>query len=99
MEVRQTGVFRGWLADLRDRRARDRILARIDRLGHGNSGAARAVGGGVSELRIDHGPGYRVYFTRIGTLVVVLLCGGDKATQGRDIETARSMAAELRQCR
>ena len=94
-EVRQTGTFVAWFRGLRDRQARARIMVRIDRLALGNPGDARPVGEGVSEPRIDYGPGYRVYFVRRGTEVVILLAGGDKRTQSQDIrialETARSL--------
>ena len=83
------------LDDLRDLRARARIQARIERLAMGNPGDVRPVGEGVSELRIDHGPGYRVYFTRRGQELVVLLAGGDKSTQSEDIRTALHLARNL----
>lgn len=92
--VFKTTRFDLWLLSLRDRRAVPRIAARIDRLASGNLGDVKPVGGGVSEMRIDYGPGYRVYFMRRGEVVVVLLCGGDKATQKRDIEQARALAAD-----
>jgi putative addiction module killer protein len=95
IEVRQTFEFSKWLSRIRDARARARIVARIDRLAHGNAGDVRPVGTGVSEMRIDYGPGYRVYFVQRGPLVVVLLCGGDKASQSRDIAMAKSLAAEI----
>lgn len=95
IEIRQTEAYRDWFAHLRDIRARARIDARIRRLSLGNPGDAKAVGGGVSELRIDYGPGYRVYFTRRGNVVVILLCGGDKQTQSRDIARARALADEV----
>ena len=80
-DVRQTESFARWLTRLRDRRARARILARIDRLAIGNPGDVKPVGGGISEMRIDYGPGYRVYFIERGTALVILLAGGDKRTQ------------------
>jgi putative addiction module killer protein len=95
VEVRQTERFRNWFADLRDRVARARILARIDRLAIGNVGDVKPVGAGVSELRIDHGPGYRVYFVHRGAALIILLGGGDKSTQDRDIRAARALAADL----
>ena len=95
IEIRQSEAYRDWFADLRDLRARARIDARIRRLSLGNPGDAKAVGGGVSELRTDYGPGYRVYFTRRGDVVVILLCGGDKQTQRRDIARARALADEV----
>ena len=85
IEVRETPLFTRWLASLKDQRATLHIVRRIARVAAGNFGDARSVGGAVSELRIDHGPGYRVYFTRRGSVLVVLLCGGDKRTQSRDI--------------
>ena len=95
IEVRQTAVFRAWVTGLRDLKARARIAVRIDRLAKGNPGDVQSVGGGVSELRIDYGPGYRLYFTRQGALLVILLCGGDKSSQDRDIRTAKALAKEL----
>lgn len=95
VEVRQTGIFSAWLAGLRDRRTRDRILARIDRLSIGNPGNVKPVGEGVSEMRIDYGPGYRLYFVQRGKTVVILLCGGDKSTQAADIKRAIQMAQEV----
>jgi len=95
LEIIQTEEFRDWLGSLRDMVARARIARRIDRLRAGNSGDVKPVGSGVSEMRIDHGPGYRVYFVQRGPVVVVLLCGGDKRTQDRDIKHAIEMAAEL----
>jgi putative addiction module killer protein len=95
VDVRQTEEFARWFESLRDRRARARINARIRRLSLGNPGDVRPVGEGVSELRIDYGPGYRVYFVRRGQALVVLLAGGDKDTQNRDIKTALRLAREL----
>lgn len=95
LEVRQTEEFERWFGKLRDRRARGRILARIRRLQLGNPGDVRPVGEGVSELRIPHGPGYRVYFAQRGTALVVLLAGGDKRTQRRDIARAHQLARGL----
>ncbi len=95
IQVRQTETFRTWLADLRDRRAVARIAARIDRLKLGNPGDVKSVGDGVSELRIDYGPGYRLYYKRVGQEIVLLLCGGDKSTQDRDIERAKALATDL----
>jgi len=94
IEVRQTAVFTKWLSGLRDRVARARIAVRIDRLALGNPGDVKPAGAGVSEMRIDHGPGYRVYFARRGKIVVLLLSGGDKKSQARDIAAAKAMAAE-----
>ena len=95
VEVRQTEVFSKWLRELRDRQARVRIQTRIDRLQLGLAGDAKPVGEGVSELRIDYGPGYRVYFIRRGRELVILLAGGDKRTQDRDIKTAMELARNL----
>jgi putative addiction module killer protein len=95
IEIRRTGVFLKWLRGLRDSRARARIQIRIDRMSLGNPGDVRPVGDGVSELRIDYGPGYRVYFVGRGKTVAVLLCGGDKQTQDIDIAKAKSLAKEL----
>ena len=95
IEIRQTETFAAWFRRLRDRRARARIQVRIDRLSLGNPGDARAVGEGVSELRIDCGPGYRVYFVRHGDTAIILLAGGDKRTQSRDIEIAQRLARGL----
>jgi putative addiction module killer protein len=95
IEVRQTEVFARWFARLRDRRAQRRIQARIDRLEIGNPGNVRPVGSGVSEMRIDYGPGYRVYFVRRGVALVILLAGGDKRTQQQDIATALKLARDL----
>lgn len=95
LEVRKTETFGAWIGALRDREARSRILVRIDRLATGNPGQHRVLGGGVSELKIDHGPGYRVYYHQRGTTVVILLCGGTKTTQRSDIRTAQAMARQL----
>ena len=96
VEVRRTPDFDAWLRGLRDRAARARILVRIDRLALGNPGDVRPVGEGVSELRIPYGPGYRVYFVRHGEMLVILLCGGDKSTQNRDIATASTLARQTK---
>lgn len=95
IEVKQTRAFAEWLADLDDDVAQTRIATRIVRVRNGLFGDAKSVGGAVSELRIDRGPGYRIYFTRQGRTVVILLCGGDKGAQKRDIRRAREMALEL----
>jgi putative addiction module killer protein len=95
IEVRQTEIFARWLANLRDDGARARINVRIRRLSIGNPGDTRSVGGGVSELRIDYGPGYRVYFVRRGETLVILVSGGDKQTQDHDIAMAIKFAREL----
>lgn len=94
MEILRTPVFAKWLSGLRDDRAQALIQLRLDRIGLGNLGDIKPVGGGVSELRIAYGPGYRIYITQRGSVVVVLLCGGDKSSQRRDIETARRLAQE-----
>lgn len=93
--IRKTEVYARWLDGLRDLRARARVQVRIERLASGNRGDARPVGEGVRELRIDYGPGYRVYFTSRGTTVVILLAGGDKRTQAADIRTAIRLARDL----
>jgi putative addiction module killer protein len=95
IEIRKTEVFARWMDGLRDLRARARVQVRVERLAAGNRGDARPVGEGVSELRIDHGPGYRVYFTNRGAAVVILLAGGDKRTQTADIRTAIRLARDL----
>jgi putative addiction module killer protein len=95
MKIRQTPEFRKWLAGLRDLRAAARIQVRIDRVALGLFGDARPVGGGVSELRIDYGPGYRVYYVQRGNILVFLLCGGDKRTQDGDIQRAKILASGL----
>jgi putative addiction module killer protein len=95
IEVRKTDVFAKWLDTLNDIRARARILVRIERLAAGNPGDVKPVGGGVSELRIDYGPGYRVYYKKQGRQVVILLAGGDKHTQAKDIKTALRLAQNL----
>ena len=95
IEVRQTAAFAAWIRELRDTSARARILTRIRRLELGNPGDVKPVGQGVSELRIAYGPGYRIYFIRHGQEIVVLLCGGDKSSQSRDIAMAKQMAKEF----
>lgn len=95
IEVRQTEIFARWHGAIRDVRVRARIADRIDRLAKGNPGDVVPVGEGVSELRLHFGPGYRIYFVQRGELIVVLLCGGDKRTQRRDIEAAKKLAREL----
>ncbi len=94
IEVRTTNAFLAWLRKLRDVRALARIQVRIDRLSLGNPGDVRPVGDGVSELRIDYGPGYRVYFLQMGETYILLLCGGDKNTQNDDIAKAKALARE-----
>lgn len=95
IEVRKTEVFEAWLLALKDKVSRGIILRRLVRLANGNPGDVKSVGGGVSELRIDYGPGFRLYFTSQGESLVILLCGGDKSSQDRDIERARFMASEI----
>lgn len=92
-ELIKSGTFDRWLSNLRDRRAKARIEVRIRRLGLGNPGDVKPVGEGISEMRIDYGPGYRVYFQQRGPVLIILLCGGDKKTQDKDILTARNIAA------
>jgi putative addiction module killer protein len=95
LEIRQTEVYSDWFNSLRDRQARARIDVPILRLSLGNPGDARPVGEGVWELRIDYGPGYRMYFVQRGQTLVILLAGGDKQTQDQDIEVARKLAQKL----
>jgi putative addiction module killer protein len=95
IEVRQTEAFSDWLSSLKDVRAKARIAERVRRMALGNFGDAKSVGQGVSELRIDYGPGYRAYFVRRDEVVVLLLCGGDKSTQQRDVRRAHAMAKEV----
>jgi len=95
LEIRKTEAFARWLDGLRDVRARARVQVRIERLAAGNPGDIWPVGGGVSELRIDYGPGYRVYFKYVGREIVILLAGGDKSTQSADIRTALRLARNL----
>jgi len=95
IEVRETGVFVTWLSGLRDRRAIARINILIRSLEMGSPGDAKSVGDGVYEMRVDYGPGYRVYYIHVGKAVVILLCGGDKSTQDHDIKTAKSIANQL----
>jgi putative addiction module killer protein len=92
MELIRSATFNDWISGLRDRRAVVRIAARLDRLATGNPGDVEPVGQGVSELRINYGPGYRVYFMQRGPVLVILLCGGDKSTQERDIKQAKALA-------
>lgn len=94
-QLQRTDVFSKWLAALRDNRAKARILARMDAARLGNLGDSKAVGGGVSEMRVDVGAGYRVYFIRRQAFIILLLCGGDKTTQPKDISRAKAMAREL----
>jgi putative addiction module killer protein len=96
IEFKQTETFRKWRIRLKDERARALIASRLDRLAFGNAGDVRPVGQGISELRIDYGPGYRVYFLMRGKEIIILLCGGDKSTQDKDIEAAKRLAEEWR---
>lgn len=95
IEIRKTEIFAEWIDDLQDIRGRARIQARIERLAMGNPGDVRPVGGGVSEMRIDLGPGYRVYYIQYERTVIILLAGGDKSTQAKDIKTALRLARNL----
>jgi putative addiction module killer protein len=94
IEFIQTESFRKWRIRIKDERIRALIASRLDRLAFGNAGDVKPVGGGISELRIDHGPGYRVYFMKRGNTIIILLCGGDKNTQTKDIQTAKRLAAD-----
>lgn len=95
LEIRKTDIYAQWIDALRDLQGRARIQVRIERLADGNAGDVKAVSDGVSELRIDVGPGYRVYFTKRGREVVILLAGGDKSTQSADIKIALRLARNL----
>jgi len=95
MKIRKTDVYAKWLDGLRDIRARARIQVRVERLAAGNAGDVKPVGEGVSELRINYGPGYRVYYTRRGSEMIILLAGGDKSGQASDIKTALRLARNL----
>jgi putative addiction module killer protein len=94
-DVQTTELFDQWLSDLTNRAARARITSRIDRLGRGNAGDVKSVGEGISEMRIDTGPGYRVYYKQTGKTIIVILCGGDKSSQDQDIKKAKRIAAGL----
>jgi putative addiction module killer protein len=94
VEIVESDVFTAWFAGLRDGQAKARILIRIRRLGQGNPGDVKPVGAGISEMRINYGPGYRLYFWQRGEHLVVLLCGGDKSTQSSDITEAKTIAAQ-----
>ncbi|MHB1752749.1 MAG: type II toxin-antitoxin system RelE/ParE family toxin [Acidiferrobacter sp.] len=96
IEIKQTATFQRWRKKLKDDRARAIIAARLTRLAYGHAGDTQPVGEGVSELRIHYGPGYRVYCQRRGAALIVLLCGGDKGTQVKDIETAKRLAKDWR---
>ena len=95
IEIRKTTTFAKWIDGLRDIRARARVLARVERLADGHVGDVKPVGEGVSEMRIDYGPGYRVYFKKRGRSLVILLAGGDKGSQKRDISTALRLVRNL----
>ena len=94
IELKQTETFRKWRTKLRDQRARAAIASRLDRLAYGHAGDVEPIGNGISELKIHYGPGYRVYFCKAGDTIVILLCGGDKGSQARDIKTAKRLAGE-----
>ena len=97
IEIRQTRIFAEWLRGLRDIEGRARIQMRLDRIERGLFGDVKPVGAGVSELRIDYGPGYRIYFVQRGPVMLILLCGGNKRTQSHDISAAKSMAGDLKE--
>jgi putative addiction module killer protein len=94
LEIVTSNVFDAWLSGLRDRQARVRIIARIERLGLGNPGDVKPVGAGISEMRLNYGPGYRVYYQRHGEVLIVLIAGGEKSTQAADIAKAKEIAAQ-----
>ncbi len=95
VEIRKTDLFTKWLDNLRDVQAKARVLVRIERLASGNAGDVKPVGEGISELRIDYGPGYRVYFIKRGNELIILLAGGDKSSQTADIKVAIRLASNL----
>ena len=95
VEIRKTDLFANWIDNLRDVNAKARILVRIERLRSGNAGDVKPVGEGISEMRIDYGPGYRVYFIQRGNDVIIILAGGDKSTQSGDIKKASRLARNL----
>lgn len=95
MKIERTSEFASWLDALKDLQGRARILARIDRLADGNAGQSRNLTGGVSEWKIDAGPGYRVYYTQRGNVLIILLCGGDKSSQQADVRKAQAMVKRL----
>jgi putative addiction module killer protein len=97
IEIRQTETYKKWFATLKDRNARMRIDVRIRRMSLGNPGDVKPVGEGVSELRIDYGPGYRIYFVQRGEVLIILLCGGDKSTQAGDIQKAHQLARSVKE--
>ena len=94
IEIKQTETFRKWRVLLKDERVRGLIASRLDRLSFGHAGDVEPVGQGISELRIHYGPGYRIYFHKRGDTIIVLLCGGDKSTQAKDIKAAKRLATE-----
>ena len=94
-KIQKTDEFDRWLLGLSDQKAVAKIVSRIERLGLGNPGDVDAVGEGISEMRIHHGPGYRVYYKRTGKTIVLILCGGDRSTQTQDIARAKAIAAQL----
>ena len=96
VEIFQTDEFDKWLRKLKDKQGKARVLNRIDRLAHGNPGDVKPVGQGISELRVNHGPGYRVYYLKEGNRLILLLCGGDKSTQQQDIDKAKILAVAWR---
>ncbi len=95
MQLRRTKEFVEWLRALGDRQGRAKIIVRLDRLEQGNPGNSRSVGEGIFELKIDFGPGYRVYYVQRGEVLVIILCGGDKSTQSKDIQRAKVIARQL----
>jgi putative addiction module killer protein len=95
IDILETKIYSAWFVRLRDERARARINTRIYRLSLGNAGDVKPVGSGISEMRIDYGPGYRIYFARRGQKLVILLCGGDKSSQASDIASAKALAADM----
>ena len=97
IEIRETDTFKKWFGSVKDKRAKARIDVRIKRVSLGNFGDVEPVGNGVSELRIDYGAGYRVYFVKRGNIIVILLCGGDKSTQSKDIQKAHELAQRLKE--
>ena len=97
IEIRKTDTFAKWIDGLHDIRARARVLVRIERLAIGNPGDVRPIGEGVSEMRIDYGPGYRVYFKKVDKKVIILLAGGDKKSQSKDIKTALRLSQNLQE--
>ena len=97
IEIRQTEIYKKWFENLKDRRAKARIDVRIRRISLGNFGDVKPVGNGVSEIRIDYGPGYRVYFFQKRDIVIILLCGGDKSSQDKDITNAHEIAQRIKE--